>query len=321
MTRGSSAGDATLASADDAFAALGNETRVEILQALGEVAGFREAEDCLTFSELRDRVGMRDSGQFNYHLDKLTGHFIRKTDDGYTLRQAGRRVVEAVLSGAVTEVPDVESAPVDWPCPYCGGPIEVTYDETVPFPVRPYCTECAGLSPYFEPFDHGQLAALRLSPAGFHGRPSRDILQAAVTWTHLEVLAAYNGVCPHCSGPVEHSLSVCETHDVTEGVCPDCGRPYASHLYSYCTNCIFDTEGSFAADIALANTEMLAFLTAHDVNPVTDPWGPVMEDADEEILSLEPLEVRFAFTLDGDRFSVTVNDALDIIDVNRKRDS
>lgn len=148
-------------SPDNAFSVLGNETRMEILQALGE------ADKPVSFSELRDRVGMRDSGNFNYHLDKLTGHFLGRTEVGYTLRQAGRRVIEAVLSGAVTDVPELEPTQIERSCFYCDAPIKVAYDETSPRPVKPYCTECAGLAE-FGSYDHGQLADLRLSPAGIH---------------------------------------------------------------------------------------------------------------------------------------------------------
>lgn len=59
-------------------------------------------------SELRERVGMGDSGQFNYHLGQVEGHSVRTFDDGYVLRKAGRRVVEAVLSGAVTDAVVIE---------------------------------------------------------------------------------------------------------------------------------------------------------------------------------------------------------------------
>lgn len=107
---------------DDAFAVLGNETRMEILQTLGK------GDEPLSFSELRDRVGMRDSGQFNYHLGKLQGHFIRKVDDEYELRGAGRRVVEAVLSGALTDDPVVEPTVIDMDCRLCGAPIELGFD-------------------------------------------------------------------------------------------------------------------------------------------------------------------------------------------------
>lgn len=69
----------------EAFAALGNETRLEILRALGDV------ERPLSFSALHDRVEMQDSSQVNYHLDKLVGHFVGKSEEGYSLTRAGRR--------------------------------------------------------------------------------------------------------------------------------------------------------------------------------------------------------------------------------------
>ncbi|MFB6206666.1 MAG: ArsR/SmtB family transcription factor, partial [Haloglomus sp.] len=97
MTHPRELGEPTALSPDEAFGVLGNETRIQILQTLGE------ADGPLSFTELRDRVGIRQGSQFNYHLDKLVGHFVRKTDDGYELRLAGRRVIYAVLSEAVTE--------------------------------------------------------------------------------------------------------------------------------------------------------------------------------------------------------------------------
>jgi len=102
MSTGGDGADARTLPPDDAFAVLGNETRMEILRALGA------ADGPLAFSTLRERVGVRDSGQFTYHLDELTGHFVERSDEGYRLRRAGERVIEAVLSGAVTEAPERE---------------------------------------------------------------------------------------------------------------------------------------------------------------------------------------------------------------------
>jgi len=47
---------------EDVFTLLSDDIRVEILQALWE------ADDPVAFSELHGAVGIRDSGQFNYHL-------------------------------------------------------------------------------------------------------------------------------------------------------------------------------------------------------------------------------------------------------------
>lgn len=74
----------------EALEALGNEHRIAILRTLAETNG------PLSFSELRKRVGIDDTGRFNYHLKELLGRFVRETDEGYQLGYAGERVVVAV---------------------------------------------------------------------------------------------------------------------------------------------------------------------------------------------------------------------------------
>ena len=92
----------------DAFALIGNETRLSILEAL-----WRADDGPVRFSVLNEMVGMRDSAQFNYHLGKLTDQYVRKTEDGYELRTAGAKVVRAVLAGSFTEHPRREPFTTD----------------------------------------------------------------------------------------------------------------------------------------------------------------------------------------------------------------
>lgn len=70
------------------FSILGNETRLSIMVTLQEAYEPYADYNAVAFSELPARVGMRDSGQFNHHLDKLAGHFIKSAEDGYELRPA-----------------------------------------------------------------------------------------------------------------------------------------------------------------------------------------------------------------------------------------
>lgn len=84
---------------DEAFAVLGNETRLAILLALNRSDGE------LAYSELKRQVGVYDSGRFNYHLDKLLGHFIDGTEGGYRLRDIGRRAAQAVVSETFASLP------------------------------------------------------------------------------------------------------------------------------------------------------------------------------------------------------------------------
>jgi DNA-binding transcriptional ArsR family regulator len=76
---------------DRALSLLSNETRIEILRVLAVAE-----EETVPFSTLRKRVGTDDSGQFNYHLNRLTGHYVQRTTDGYALCQAGIDALEAI---------------------------------------------------------------------------------------------------------------------------------------------------------------------------------------------------------------------------------
>lgn len=311
-------GEAT-PSPDEAFAVLGNETRVRILRTLGE------AGEPLAFTELRDRLGIRQGGQFNYHLNKLVGHFVGKTEDGYTLRHPGRRVVEAVLSGTVTDDPVLEPTRIDESCHWCDAPMFVSFSQGR---VGTYCLECTGK--YGESTrpaasrelvgsaDYGYLGYLELPPAGVEGRTATEMYRAAWTWANLGILAEASGVCPRCSATLDRSVRVCEAHDATDGLCGRCDHRHAVRVAVRCTNCILDKEVPLGHCL-LAHTDLLAFLTAHGLNPVspasTARVNRVHDDYEEEVRSTEPFEARFTFAADGDSITLTVDGDLNVVAV------
>jgi len=300
---------------DDAFSLLGNETRVQILEALAD-----EPEP-LSFSTLHDRVDMRDSGQFNYHLDKLVGHFVAASDDGYELRRAGGRVVEAILSGAVTEDPVLERQPVEDRCHLCGGAVEVSFEQEQ---LAAYCTNCAGMysgdhvpEAADVPAEYGFLGYLYIPPAGVQDRTPTELHRAARTWHLSERLPAASGVCPRCSATVETRARVCEDHDAAEGRCPTCDNRYAVGHSIRCTNCPFFQSGVFAVAL-VGNTALLDFLTDHGVNPIapaSERFNEVVMDYEEEVHGTDPLEATFTFTADGDSLTLSVEDAGELTDV------
>ena len=300
---------------DEAFARLGNETRVEILRVLGSAA------EPLGFSELYDRTDVPDSGQFNYHLGKLAGQFVRKTEEGYTLRRTGRRVVEAVLSGAVTERQELDRTRIDEPCEYCGAPIEVAWSEGS---VRLFCTECAGqygrahegVTTSVDARD-GYLGRLPLPPAGVRDRSPAEMLPAARLSGTMDVYALSEGICPRCSATVERTVSVCEDHAAGETLCGECQSRYATKVGFECTNCIY--EGGGAGGIALVTDDALVeFLVDHGYNPVaadsTSPVNRVHQNYEEDVRSTDPLRVEFTFHVDGDSLSLTADENLDVIE-------
>lgn len=313
MTNGADDPDTERLSPDEAFAVLGDETRLAILQELGQAA------DPLSFSELRARVGYDDPGNFQYHLNKLRGHFIRHTEDGYDLGEPGIQLVQAVESGAVTETPHIDATRIDWPCPYCGGTVTISYadsDDTGKHPVSIVCSDCPGLQAQASYFESGQISDIPFPPSGLRGRAPEDVVKAAITWDHFEMLGTYYGVCPHCQAVIERSVDVCEDHDPT-GRCKSCDRTYAVELHCECTNCLFDLGPLGAVSGTFRNVELLSFLIEHDVNPFTDPWGPITMNANEKVLSTDPLLVRFTYSIDGNSLALTVDETLSVVEATR----
>jgi hypothetical protein len=311
-------GDPAGLSPDEAFAVLGNETRLAILQTLGN------ADTPLAFSELYDRIGYSATSNFNYHLGKLEGHFVQRTADGYDLRQAGQRVVEAVLSGAVTEAPEVEPTRIDVDCPLCGAPTAVDYEQER---VDIYCTSCPGIfgrvaaiPQLSAPDEYGSLGHMSLPPAGLQGRTAAETLGAAWAWSYLEFVARGSGLCPRCSAPVEQSVVVCENHEDTDGACDNCGRNYGVHFQTSCTNCINDWQG-IVPGLLLGNTELQAFLTVHGINLVApdtvDRAIRTLGNYEEEVVTTDPFEARFTFTVDDDALTLTVDEDVSVVDVTR----
>lgn len=314
-------GDATLAP-DDAFSVLGNETRMRILQTLAE------ADGPMSFSELFDHVGVTDSGQFNYHLDKLVGHFLRDADDGYELRRAGERVHEAIVSGAVTESPIIQPTEIEWPCMLCGASTELSYQEEW---VGLSCTECPGYysgtrvadeSAPDEQLERGYLGGLSLPPAAIQGRTPLEVVQTAWTWDFLERLASSSGICPRCSASTVTTVEVCENHDSTGEPCEVCNSIRMITHDTTCDNCQYRQTGPFP--IALnADTDLLAFVTSHGYNPVRPSVEALRElsDYEEELLSTEPFKAQFTWTLGEDTLTLTVDDELNVVEAIEQRGS
>ena len=109
---------------EDALALVADETRLAILRALAETPN-----EPASFSDLRERVGEPDSGKFNYHLKRLADHFVRRTEEGYELTMAGRRLVGALYAGTYTASPAFEPIELDAPCPDCGGTLVARYED------------------------------------------------------------------------------------------------------------------------------------------------------------------------------------------------
>lgn len=304
-------GESAPLSPDEAFSALGNETRIDVLQTLGQ------AETPLSFTELRDTVGIDPGGLFNYHLDQLVGHFIAKTDDGYRLRAPGRRVVKAVLSGSIAEPPATDRERIDQACQLCGAAIEVRYHEDA---VETFCTECTGIWGSHESGIDGYLGRNLLPPVGVEDRSAAAAYRASWTWMQLDFFAMATGLCPSCSASLETTIEVCEDHNHGTGRCRACANRYAARLLVRCTNCILDGGVSLPGGV-VNHSALLDFLTDHGLNPVAPKSVPPVQrfysDYDEHIISTDPFRADLTFDVRNDSISLTIDDTPAVIDVER----
>ena len=299
-------------SPDEAFAILSDEVRMNVLQELGETGG------TMSFSELREAIGVDDPGRFNYHLNQLVGHFIRRADEGYELRRPGRRIIEAVLAGAVTEAPDHERTEVSWPCLYCETePVEIDFQKEQ---LGVYCTECEGSFGGTEgedavPAERQRLFYNHLPAAGVRGRSAEEQLLTSIHWSATEVRHLSVGVCPRCSASVECEYVACEAHDSGEGICPTCNRRPGVILDYACTNCIFEIQTPLSMAFS-ANMRFIDFLREHGYNPIAPVRSSVhriLLDCEERILSVDPLDVEVTFSVNGDELTFQVDESLDTL--------
>ena len=298
-------------SPEEAFVVLGNETRLKILQVLGDHGGV------MSFTALRNAVGIRQGGQFNYHLDKLVGHFVAKTEAGYSLRIPGQRIVEAVLSGTVTMDPKLDLTELEFTCRICGHPISVSYQLER---LELYCSGCAGQYKREEKgresvldTSDGWLGGYQLSPAGAVDRNPIELLYASSLRSHLANVARSNGLCPACDGRVERVVTVCEDHSAQDGLCDVCQRRHAIQVTISCTQCPDELDG-MAVNVLVADLGLRRFVADQGIDPLTEGfrWG---WDYEEQIHSTDPLDASFIFEVNGETIAVTVNESLDVVDM------
>lgn len=297
---------------DEVFSVLGDETRLGILHTLAQADG-----PC-AFSELYDASGYDDPSNFNYHLDKLVGQFVRKSDDGYVLYETGAQVVEAMLSGTMTTRPRLERTPVERPCPGCGGPIAVSYSEGH---VWVHCAECSrerensSSLAMWQDQDDDVASGLSLPPAGVHEREPEELLRAAELYATKEAHAVVRGICPSCAARVELSVETCDDHDVSDGRCDACEREKSAMLRSDCTNCIMGGTVTLTVYL-LRSVDLLEFMAEHGIDPVA-PDHACFANFDETIIATDPFEARYTFTANDDSLTLIVDDELSVVTASR----
>ncbi|WP_435076687.1 winged helix-turn-helix domain-containing protein [Halococcus sp. AFM35] len=274
----------------DAFALIGNETRLSILEAL-----WRAEDGPVRFSALNEMVGMRDSAQFNYHLGKLTDQYVRKVEEGYELRTAGAKVVSAVLAGSFTEHPRLEPFTTDDGCTQCGEALVASYDEEM---LALDCPECGRA--------HGEYS---FPPGGLNDRTNEEVLEAFDQRVrHLHCLAK-DGVCPECSGRMNTTIS-------REGECCLGVGLRADHVCEQCSHSLCSAIGLSLLD----RSPVVAFHRDHGIDLGATPYWQLdwcVSDDHTTVCSTDPWELELAIDLDDERLRATLDGGLSLVETRR----
>jgi hypothetical protein len=310
-------GDMTRAT--DAFAALSDETRLAILLTLWDAHERMHAPEPVAFSELRERVGTRDSGGFNYHLEQLVGRFVRKSGDGYVLRRAGWKLVRTVIAGAGIEEPTLARTPIGIDCPRCGGETAVVYEDEWLYHV---CTACGGGFEGSDEQPEGYLAGSALDPAGFTDRTPEEMWAAALNRGYQEMKTMLEGVCDECSGAVDLWLEVCEDHD-PEGVCETCGRDPAALVLLACSVCK-NYHAASPRSLVMHHPAVVAFYYEHGVE-IGYSRGSVERmrererlagDNEQRVVSTDPPRVEVTVRHEDDDLRLTLDERATVVAVD-----
>jgi ribosomal protein S27E len=281
----------------EVFSLLGNQARIDILRVLWEASG-----GPVGFSELRERTGIADSGQFNYHLDKLRENFVRKTEAGYVLRYAGAHVVSAILAGAYDHAGFDEPMPVEDDCPDCGGEMVMTYEN------ERATIECV---------DCGAHVASSVLPAGlFEDRDPEDIPAVFDRWMQTEIRQVTDGFCMACDGATEGTIRPDGLEVDVPGLYLDLDGPRVVFECKRCGDRVLSSVGEALRD----HPAVVSFYYDHGVDVLEEPsWRLDWLDADAAtVVSRDPLRIDVRIEHGGEVLLLTVDDTLGVVGVERR---
>ncbi|GAA0257098.1 winged helix-turn-helix domain-containing protein [Haladaptatus pallidirubidus] len=290
---------------EEAFAALSDETRLRILQVL-----WKSDVQTVPFSELRRAVGMRDPGQFNYHLDKLIGQFVIKTDGGYRLTQAGKHVNGAIASGMYTAHETLDPIVLNHLCQNSGEPLTLRYENET---VRIGCDSCSSCPSGWE---------APIPPAVFTGYDRDEIPEAVSQYFRTKVQQVINGFCPFCNGQMKPTVELFDTMDgdrssENESENPS-RRPLDPVILFDCQQC--GTQSQVALNHALLLTDPLvaSFYCENEII-VQERFIWELSELSPVRVNIEsqsPLQLNVTFRVEDSILSVVVDETFDIIDID-----
>ncbi len=288
---------------EEAFSLVANELRFSIVEALWDAE--TDGRRSLSFSALRERVGLRDSGQFNYHLGKLTPRFVRQVEEGYELTYAGRQVVGAAVSGTYTDA-DVTVDPVDaGDCPQCAATIEAEYDKGS---IVIHCPDC----------DLMITDGLPAPPVLAAHHDPEELPAVFNRLVQMRMRTLFEGFCPLCGGPVDSTPIPFLDDDEHGYEDEDSGGDEVgvTHQCQACEREIYSTVVGSVID----HPTVTGAYNDHGVDLQRTPVWELdwVGDSISTVESEAPPRLSIAFEIADDLVRVTVDDDCEVVEYERE---
>lgn len=275
----------------EVFSTLAHELRIEILMEL-----WNADTASLGFAELCDRVDVRDTGKFNYHLDTLTPSFVRRTGEEYALTFAGEQLIGAAVSGVYTDADGTDIESVDaGTCFACDGTSQLDYRNGRAIIKCQDCGSLLGQSPV-------PPIVVRQADAGKLPQIVSDLMLA-------QFQTISRGFCLYCGGCLDSTLTVDTEHD------PITHHPMLD-VTSECRACGNVSHQNIGV-MLLDNPTVGAFLfeTGFDLLS-TYLWeaAPVL-NPEVTLLEEDPIRLELIFELSDEALEVVVDSDGTVLEV------
>lgn len=264
----------------EVFDLVSNSTRVEILRALARAHADAPTDPGLEYAELRGAVGVRDKGNFNYHLDRL-GDLVVKRSDGYRISRVGMGIVSAISSGVFDS--EWTWGPVDAPgdCLFCDDSVELRYEDGLLW-------LACGTDDHSLP--------LSVPPSVLDSHPKDDVIERIAFLEHQWIELTRQGICSECKGYVDGEIEF------------GGARRDHYHYRGHCHRCGFQ-HGIPVGVFLTAHPAVRNFYYERGVDVRTTPFWTLdfYTPGGETVLSEDPLRLRVDVRHAGETLSLTLD--------------
>jgi hypothetical protein len=286
---------------EDVFTLLSDDNRVAILRALWD------RDEPMPFSELHDAVDIGDSGQFNYHLNKLVDQFVTKTDEGYELTAAGTQINGAIEAGSYTTSGSMEPVELDGQCPTCGGTRTFRYEDER---ARVECDSCS------------VEAQFAIPPSALVDCDREEIPAVAGQYLRTIIERLERGFCSQCDGPVEREVcqlvdsKMWEPHAEEDIDDVSLGDPHNIPGVEYeCLQCGMEPTSGLSYSL-LDHPEVVGFYYDRGIDiRERSIWEFTLFGTDHEwVRSTDPFRAATTFSADGEGLAVVVDENMRVVE-------